>query len=138
MTDSDNKKPKTYYQTQLEAIAARYDLPPYIYVQLRQSKDFMDRYYADKIEIYQIALAACMSRFHYIRLFQKVYGLTPRQYLRDVRINKAKQLIQAGLSIVNVCAEVGYDSLPTFSTAFREGTGVSPRSYQASYKSNPE
>lgn len=55
-----------------------------------------------------------MSRFHYIRMFQRIYGLTPHACLRDLRIEKAKQLIRRELSITQVCFEVGYDSVSTF------------------------
>nr|WP_255723992.1 AraC family transcriptional regulator [Terrimonas ginsenosidimutans] len=98
----------------------------------------MEKHYADKIELDQIAMAACMSRFHFVRVFQMIYGVTPRQYLKDVRINKAKALLKKGLDVTTVCYEVGYDSVPTFSSAFKRGTGLSPGRYQQWHKSNPE
>lgn len=131
-------KPKTYYEQQVEKIAHEHGLPQYYYVQVRQSKAFMEKYLCEKIELEAISAAAFMSRYHYIRVFQKVYGLTPRQFLRDLRINKAKELLRHGLSVTQVCFEVGYDSLPTFSSAFKRGTGHSPKTYQAMNKSNPE
>ncbi len=67
-----------------------------------------------------------MSRFHYIRVFQQIYGVTPRQYLRDVRIAKAKKLLKKGGPVTRVCLEVGYESLPTFSNAFKRATGYAP------------
>jgi AraC-like DNA-binding protein len=129
---------KTFYAIEVERIAQQSGLPQYQYMQIRQSKDFMEQYYAEKIELNRIALAACMSRFHFIRLFQLVYGTTPRQFLKDLRINKAKVLIKEGLSVTQVCFEVGYESLPTFSSAFKKGTGCSPKEYQLLHKSNPE
>ena len=79
----------------------------------------MDRYYAEKIELNDLAAAAFMSRFHYVRMFQQMYGLTPRVYLRDLRIAKAKALLIEGLPITQVCFDIGYESLPTFSAAFK-------------------
>ncbi|MBN8578980.1 MAG: helix-turn-helix transcriptional regulator [Cytophagales bacterium] len=131
-------KKKTYYETQLEKVIEQSALPEYHYLQVRQSKDFMEKCYSEKIELDKIAMAACMSRFHYIRLFQTIYGTTPRQYLKDLRINKAKELIKNGLSVAQVCYEVGYDSLQTFSSAFKRGTGFSPREYQKMNISNRE
>ena len=98
----------------------------------------MEKYYSDKIELDQIAAAAFMSRFHYIRIFQQVYGMTPRQYLRDLRIKKAKELLKKGHSVTQVCFDVGYDSLPTFSKVFKRGTGYSPREYRQLNISNLE
>lgn len=135
--EAEGKK-KSYYETELERIAQEHYLPEYQYIRIRQSKVFMEKYYGDKIELDKMASAACMSRFHYIRLFQSIYGTTPRQFLRDIRMLRAKVLIKKGVSIAQVCMEVGYDSLPTFSTAFKKGTGYSPGQYQRLYNSNRE
>lgn len=58
--------------------------------------------------------------------------------MRSLRIEKAKDLLKTGLPVTQVCLEVGYDSLPTFSKVFKDGTGWSPRAYQKANKSNPE
>ncbi len=127
-----------FYRQQLELVAERSGLPEYLYVQVRHSKHFMEQYYSGKIELEKIAAAAFMSRFHYIRMFQQVYGVTPRQYLRDLRISKAKELLQEGRDVTSVCFEVGYDSVSTFSCTFKRGTGHAPAAYRALYKSNRE
>ena len=124
------KDSRTFYEEEVERIMKAYGLSQHHYSSIRQSKSFMEKYYQDKIELDQMAEAACMSRFHYIRIFQQVYGLTPRQYLRDLRIEKAKELLKKGHSVTHVCWEVGYQSLPTFSKVFKRGTGYSPKVYQ--------
>ena len=129
---------KTYFETELDRIFKERYLPEHYYVQVRQSKSFMEKYLSDKIELEKIASTAFMSRFHYIRIFKKVYGLSPRQYLRDLRMNKGKELLRKGISISQVCFDVGYDSLPTFCNAFKKATGYSPKEYQMLNKSNPE
>lgn len=131
-------KTKTYFEMQLDRIAKENYLPGYYYVQVRQSKAFMEKYFSEKIELEKIASAAFMSRFHYIRIFKKVYGRSPRQYLRDLRINKGKELLKRGLEISEVCNQVGYDSLPTFCNTFKKATGYSPGEYQTLNKSNLE
>jgi AraC-like DNA-binding protein len=98
----------------------------------------MEKYHGDKIKLDEIAAAAFMSRFHYIRIFQQVYGMTPRQFLRDLRIAKAKELLKEGYSVTQVCFDVGYESLPTFSKVFKRGTGYSPKAYQELNNSNLE
>ena len=129
---------KTYYEEQIDRIANDHGLPAYQYIQVRQSRAFMDKYHWEKIELEQIAAAASMSRFHYIRIFQQVYGVTPRQYLRDIRLSKAKQLLKKGLSVTQVCFDVGYESVPTFSSAFKKGTSYSPAAYQKMHLRNRE
>ena len=129
---------KTYFEIQLDRLVNEHYLPHYYYVQVRQSKSFMEKYLSEKLELEKIASTAFMSRFHYTRIFKRVYGLSPRQYLKDLRINKGKELLKQGLSISQVCFEVGYDSLPTFSNIFKKATGYSPREYQHLNKSNLE
>ena len=133
-----NTKPKTYYEQEVERISDSLALREYHYVQVRQSKAFMDKHYSKKIELENIAAAAFMSRFHYIRIFQQVYGVTPRQYLKSYRIEKAKELLKTHTPITQVCLDVGYESVPTFSKAFKNGTGCTPKEYQRINISNLE
>jgi AraC-like DNA-binding protein len=129
---------KTYFELQLDRLVKEHYLPEYYYVQVRQSKSFMEKYLSEKIELEKIASTAFMSRFHYIRIFKRVYGLSPRQYLKGLRLDKGKELLKQGLNISQVCFDVGYDSLPTFCNAFKKATGYSPREYQNLNKSNLE
>ena len=133
-----NSNSKSFYEQQIECIKNNYGLPQYNYIQVRQSRLFMEKYLSEKIELEAIAAAAFMSRFHYIRIFQKIYGITPRQYLRNLRLAKAKELLQSGISVSQVCFDVGYNSVPTFYTAFKIATGHSPLTYQKLNKSNRE
>lgn len=71
-----------------------------------------------------------VSKFHLIRLFKKYYGLTPRQYLIDVRIEKSKEQLKNGMSVTETCYAVGFESLGSFSTLFKTKTGVSPTAFQ--------
>jgi AraC-like DNA-binding protein len=129
---------KTWFEIQIEQLLQEHYLPEHYYVQVRQSKAFMEKYLSEKIELEKIASTACMSRFHYDRIFKRVYGRSPRKYLKDLRINRGKDLLRQGLNISDVCVEVGYDSLPTFCNAFKKATGYSPGEYQNLNKSNPE
>lgn len=129
---------KSFYEQELERIVQLRPLQDYQYVLIRQSRAFIEKYHAEKIELEAMAAAAFMSRFHYIRIFQQVYGVTPRQYLRDLRIERAKQLLRQGQSVTQVCHAVGYESLPTFSRAFKRGTGYSPQAWRQLNKRNRE
>jgi AraC-like DNA-binding protein len=129
---------KTYFELQLDRLVKEQYLPKYYYVHVRQSKSFMEKYLSEKIELEKIASVAFMSRFHFIRIFKRVYGVSPKQYLKVLRLDKGKELLKQGLNISQVCFDVGYDSLPTFCNAFKKATGHSPREYQNLNKSNLE
>lgn len=129
---------KTYFESQLDQLVKDHYLPEHYYIQVRQSKTFMERYLAEKIELERIASSAFMSRFHFIRMFKRIYGVSPRQYLRDLRMSQGKKLLKQGRSVAEVCVEVGYESIPTFSNAFKKATGYAPKEYQRLHNSNPE
>lgn len=133
-----SKKTKTHFERELDRLYDETLCRPELYTQVRQSKAFMKQYHAGKIALNDLAAAAFMSRFHYVRVFQQVYGLTPINYLRDLRISKSKTLLRKGLSVTQVCLDVGYESLPTFSTVFKKSTGCTPSEYQKFHQSNPE
>jgi hypothetical protein len=57
---------KTYFESQVERLLQEHYLPEYYYVQVRQSRAFMEKYLSEKIELEQISSAASMSRFHFI------------------------------------------------------------------------
>lgn len=122
--------PKTFYEQEIDRLYNDIATPERHYVLIRQSKAFMEKHYAQKLELDDLAQAAFMSRFHYVRIFKQLYGLTPRNYLRDMRIAKAKELLKQGHSITDTCADVGYESLSTFSNTFKKSTGYSPREFR--------
>jgi len=129
-----SEQPKSFFQTEIERLYSEDPIRPEQYAKVRQSKAFMENFYSDKVELDDLAKAAFMSRFHYNRMFQRIYGLSPRNYLRDLRIAKAKILLKQGLTITQVCFEVGYESVTTFSTVFKKCTGHSPKAFQKSHQ----
>ncbi|MGV3525497.1 MAG: helix-turn-helix domain-containing protein [Candidatus Sericytochromatia bacterium] len=128
----------SFYAQELARLAAQMPLQHYQYLQIRQSRAFIEQHYAQPIELSDMAAAAAMSRFHYLRIFQQIYGITPRHYLRDLRLSKARALLQQGLPVTQVCLAVGYSSLPSFSQAFKRGTGHAPQAYQKRHLRNRE
>jgi transcriptional regulator GlxA family with amidase domain len=79
----------------------------------------------------QAAREAGMSPFHFIRQFERMFGATPRQYRTAARLERAKTLLAAGdLSVTDVCLEVGFTSLGSFSDLFARRVGSSPSEYR--------
>ena len=103
----------------------------YLYRRIVQAKLFIDSNYADNIDLDNIADEAYFSKFHFIRLFKKIYGKTPHQYLIVVRIEKAMQLLRTNQPVSDVCYAVGFESLSSFSGLFKRIVGVTPSAYLA-------
>ncbi len=112
-----------------------YDYPKvYLYRRIVQAKLFIDTNYAGKIDLDNISDEAYFSKFHFIRLFKTVYGKTPHQYLKAVRIEKAKQLLKEGKAVSDACFEVGFDSLSSFSGLFKRVVGLPASVYAAQHQ----
>ena len=99
---------------------------------LRRARDHVDRYYAEPLELNDLARVAGYSRFHFAREFRAAFGETPARYLTRRRIERAAELLRwANLTVTEVCHLVGFSSLGSFSTAFTEFLGTSPARFQA-------
>jgi AraC-like DNA-binding protein len=98
---------------------------------LRRVRDRMDREYDQPLDVEALARDAHMSPGHFSRQFRLAYGESPYSYLMTRRIERAMALLRrGGLSVTEVCFEVGCSSLGTFSTRFTELVGVPPSVYQ--------
>jgi AraC-like DNA-binding protein len=101
----------------------------YLYRRIVQAKLFIDSNYPENIDLNNIADEAFFSKYHFIRLFKKIYSNTPHQYLTTVRIEKAMQLLRTGIPVSETCYGVGFESLSTFSGLFKRIVGLTPSSY---------
>ena len=95
-----------------------------------RARDRMDRHYAAPLDIPALARVAGCSDAHFIRTFRAVFGETPHRYLQRRRVERAMALLRAARSVTDVCFEVGFNSLGTFSRTFAAIVGVSPSVYQ--------
>ena len=81
--------------------------------------------------IEELARELRISPFHFIRQFETVFGVTPHQYRIQVRLDRAKHLLAArDLSVTDVCMEVGFSSLGSFSTLFTRRFGEPPSAFR--------
>jgi len=102
-----------------------------IHQRLCRARSFIDECYDLPLDLREISKQACLSRYHFLRLFRDAFETTPHQYLIHRRIEKAKELLLSGrLSVTDVCFEVGFESLGSFSTLFRRRVGDAPMSYR--------
>ncbi len=99
---------------------------------LRAVIAFIDCHYAKPLTVASMARRARLSPFHFIRAFRLATGLTPHQYLRERRLDRARHLLSTTpMPVTEVCQAVGFTSLGSFSTLFRRATGQSPAAYRA-------
>ena len=83
------------------------------------------------IRIEEIAESLKISSGYALEVFQKVYGISPRRYLSQLKLQEAKQLVhQPDLALTSIATMLGYSSLSHFSRQFKRWTGMSPRQYR--------
>ena len=102
-----------------------------VHERLCRARAFINERYHEPIDLEEISREACLSRYHFLRLFREEFATTPHQYLIDRRIEKAKELLRhRRLTVTDVCFEVGFQSLGSFSTLFRQRVGEPPVNYR--------
>ncbi len=108
--------------------------PDDVLVHLRRARDHADRHYADDLDLASLAAVAAISKWHFHRLFQATYGLSPAAYVSQRRVERAQDLLRAtNLTVTEVCHAVGFSSLGSFSGRFRELVGETPTQFQRRY-----
>ena len=103
----------------------------YLYRRIVRAKLYIDANLSRPIDLNAIADEAAFSKFHFTRLFKKIYGRTPHQYLTCVRIEKAKESLRAGDTVAKACFIVGFDSVSSFTGLFKRRVGKTPSAYQS-------
>ena len=96
-----------------------------------RARDAMDRTYAEPLDVAALARIALVSPAHFIRTFRATFGETPHRYLQRRRVERAMFLLRTSdRSVTEICVDVGFSSLGTFSRTFREIVGESPSEYR--------
>lgn len=111
----------------LVGIAARPSIavPPVRH--LLRARDVMDARYPEPLTVTDLAGVAGLSRAHFSREFRRAFGESPHQYLRTRRLERAAHLLRTtDQPITDICFAVGFESLGSFTTAFRHLFGRSP------------
>lgn len=93
-------------------------------------RNYIDNNFHTDLNLDFLSNIRFVSKYHLLRLFKKYYGLTPRRYLTDKRIEESKKYLKNGRTVSETCFLVGFESLGSFSTLFKNKTGKSPSSFQ--------
>ena len=94
------------------------------------TRHYINNNFAKELNLDLLSHLRFTSKFHLLRLFKRYYGQTPKQYLTDKRIVKAKQLLIRGTNITETCFDIGFDSPSSFSTLFKSRVGLTPTEFQ--------
>ena len=97
-----------------------------------RARDAIDRAYANPLDITSLSQVASVSEAHFIRTFKATFGETPHRYLQRRRVERAMYMLrESDRSVTDICMEVGFTSLGTFSRTFRDIVRVTPSDYRA-------
>jgi AraC-like DNA-binding protein len=98
---------------------------------LCRARDLLLELREEPLTIHELARDVHISPFHFIRQFEAVFGATPHQFRQASRLDLAKRLLATGeRSVTEVCMEVGFSSLGSFSLLFTRRMGEAPSAYQ--------
>lgn len=95
------------------------------------AKDIIHSCYDRDPDLDELSREAAMSKFHFLRVFKSVYGITPHQYLVKVRMEKAAALLKNSPASINeIAASLGFEYPNSFIKAFKNTYGIAPLQYR--------
>ncbi len=100
---------------------------------IRQAREYIGRHYANpELSLIEVAAQVCLSASHFSVIFGQEAGRTFKEYLTEVRINKAKELLRmTSLRSADVAYQVGYNDPHYFSSVFKKNTGLTPMEFRS-------
>ena len=99
---------------------------------------FMERYYAERIDLDQLCRCAGLSKSTLLRAFARSKGVTPYSYLENIRIGKAKKLLEQGVPPVEAALQTGFSDQSHFTNYFNRFIGLAPGLYRDIFKDTEE
>ena len=99
---------------------------------IKRAVEFIHEHRSSPLDLEQVAAEACLSKYHFSRLFHRMVGIPYQDYLTRIRIEEAKQLLKQipYLSFTRIAVRVGFRSLRNFEGQFKKLTGRSPSEYR--------
>jgi AraC family transcriptional regulator len=104
-----------------------------LYRRLYRARDYMTACLAEPLTLEDMASVACLSTNHFLRTFKAAFHCSPHQFLTAQRIATARRLLErTELPVTEICLQVGFSSLGSFSHLFTRRVGLSPVAYRLS------
>lgn len=131
--------PAAYTQLFLMIQRTRLEKPPLVTTAVQQEMDFARQYfhehYNEPINIEEYAQSRHTSISLFMRNFKKVYGVSPKQYILNIRMNNAQNLLEStDYTVAEIAAIVGYDNALYFSRIYHKQKGQAPSDYRKKMK----
>jgi AraC family transcriptional regulator len=93
--------------------------------------DYMTAHLEDSIDLDDLAAVACLSPFHFARLFRKKTGVPPYRYLSSMRLERAKKLLtHTNVQLSEIALVCQFSNQTNFTRAFRQFAGLTPNVYR--------
>jgi two-component system response regulator YesN len=101
---------------------------------IKTAKDFIDANYHKDLSLDDVSRVVNISPYYFSKIFKEESGLNFIEYLTDIRIDRAKKLLEnSGMSVKEICAACGYSDPNYFSRSFKKKVGVTPTEYKERY-----
>jgi AraC-like DNA-binding protein len=118
-----------FYNQQVQILTQTVLPHPEVINRVIKVKRMMDNNCWEDINLDYLSREAYLSKYHFVRLFKRCYGVTPHQYLSSVKVKQAKLLLQQGMSVRHICLQLNFASPPSFTALFRKHAGCTPTTY---------
>ncbi|WP_438348177.1 helix-turn-helix transcriptional regulator [Paenibacillus sp. FA6] len=119
------------YEDMMKLPSLRASTREELFKRIHVGRDYMYAYYFQPITLEDIARVACLSPNHFLRSYKQLFGMTPHQFLTEVRLQEAKRLLLGtDKPVTDICLEVGFQSPSSFSSLFSKRFALSPSKFR--------
>lgn len=126
-------------ETEYQTLRFLTPLKKYYNGKIQKALKFIDENYTAEINLKKVSEQACLSRFHFSRIFKEATGSKYQEYVINLRINKAKKLLSDyRLTITDIAFAVGYNDLTNFERTFKKILFCTPSEYREGNKINKD
>ena len=99
-------------------------------IEIQAVCDYLENNYAEHIILDELSTIAGMNKYSLLRNFTKLKGITPYRYLENIRVNKAKKLLEKGVEPIDAAIQTGFEDQSHFTNFFKNFIGLTPKQYQ--------
>ncbi|NJJ36129.1 AraC family transcriptional regulator [Clostridioides difficile] len=105
-------------------------------IEIQAVCDYLEDNYAERILLDELSAIAGMNKYSLLRNFTKLKGITPYRYLENIRVNKAKRLLENGVEPIDAAIQTGFVDQSHFTNFFKNFIGLTPKQYQNIFTNN--